>query len=213
MRSILAQSSISILESGSIILQDIFYQNHSFTIYIIWITYKEKLYNWILASQKFLGKDFSGWRFKHVYTMYHAIANQRQNQSLFLGWTLKIVIFSNRKCYFFNFHFLHRGLFQSIICHRFSILGSLMLERNSAAQQSTTLECCRLGCSVGCDDNCTALTSACTGSNTLFECTCCNAVCSSVKLMVVFGNSFEGISWLDLPPPSPHYPDALLHPT
>ena len=111
------------------------------------------------------------------------------------------MIFSNGKCYFFNFHFLHRGLFQSIICHRFSILGSLMLERNSAAQQSTTLECCRLGCSVGCDDNCTALTSACTGSNTLFECTCCNAVCSSVKLMVVFGNSFEGISWLDLPPP------------
>ena len=111
------------------------------------------------------------------------------------------MIFSNGKCYFFNFHFLHRGLCQSIICHRFSILGSLMLERNSAAQQSTTLECCRLGCSVGCDDNCTALTSACTGSNTLFECTCCNAVCSSVKLMVVFGKLFWGNFMIGPPPP------------
>ena len=41
-------------------------------------------------------------------------------------------MFSSKNCNFFHFNFLHQGLCQSIICHRFSILGSLMLEESSA---------------------------------------------------------------------------------
>ena len=42
------------------------------------------------------------------------------------------LMFSSKNCNFFHFNFLHQGLCQSIICHRFSILGSLMLEESSA---------------------------------------------------------------------------------
>ena len=42
------------------------------------------------------------------------------------------LMFSSKNWNFFHFNFLHQGLCQSIICHRFSILGSLMLEESSA---------------------------------------------------------------------------------
>ena len=45
-------------------------------------------------------------------------------------------MFSSENCNFFHFNFLHQGLCQSIICHRFSILGSLMLEESSATLHS-----------------------------------------------------------------------------
>ena len=45
-------------------------------------------------------------------------------------------MFSSKNCNFFHFNFLHQGLCQSIICHRFSILGSLMLEESSATLHS-----------------------------------------------------------------------------
>ena len=48
------------------------------------------------------------------------------------------LMFSSKNWNFFHFNFLHQGLCQSIICHRFSIQGSLMLEQNSGAVESAT---------------------------------------------------------------------------
>ena len=60
----------------------------------------------------------------HCFLVFNVLQNSKPEAEPIALIRLKIVMFSN----FFNFHFLHRGLCQSIICHRFSIPGKFNVE-------------------------------------------------------------------------------------